>query len=86
MSDDNAQEGQAPEPVEPQDPQAPQEPQGEVQQPQGHVEQIGIEDEMRASYIDYSMSVIVGRALPDVRDGIHALEVRLNGIGGGVAI
>ena len=29
-----------------------------------------IEDEMKKSYIDYSMSVIVGRALPDVRDGL----------------
>ena len=30
---------------------------------------INIEDEMKRSYIDYAMSVIVGRALPDVRDG-----------------
>ena len=30
---------------------------------------ITIEDEMKSSYIDYSMSVIVSRALPDVRDG-----------------
>ena len=30
---------------------------------------INIEEEMRSSYIDYSMSVIVARALPDVRDG-----------------
>jgi len=29
-----------------------------------------IEDEMKQSYLDYSMSVIVGRALPDVRDGL----------------
>ena len=29
---------------------------------------INIEDEMRQSYVDYAMSVIVGRALPDVRD------------------
>jgi DNA gyrase subunit A len=29
-----------------------------------------IEEEMRSSYLDYSMSVIVGRALPDVRDGL----------------
>jgi len=29
-----------------------------------------IEDEMKSSYIDYSMSVIVSRALPDVRDGL----------------
>ena len=31
---------------------------------------IDIKDEMEKSYIDYSMSVIVGRALPDVRDGL----------------
>jgi DNA gyrase subunit A len=31
---------------------------------------INIEDEMRRSYLDYAMSVIVGRALPDVRDGL----------------
>ena len=31
--------------------------------------QINIEDEMKSAYIDYSMSVIVSRALPDVRDG-----------------
>ncbi len=33
---------------------------------------INIEDEMRGAYIDYSMSVIVSRALPDVRDGLKA--------------
>ena len=32
--------------------------------------QINIEDEMRRSYLDYSMSVIIGRALPDIRDGL----------------
>ena len=31
---------------------------------------INIEDEMKSAYIDYSMSVIVSRALPDVRDGL----------------
>jgi DNA gyrase subunit A len=31
---------------------------------------IAIEDEMRRSYLDYAMSVIVARALPDVRDGL----------------
>ncbi len=31
---------------------------------------ISIEDEMRRSYLDYAMSVIIGRALPDVRDGL----------------
>jgi len=36
-----------------------------------------IEDEMRTSYIDYSMSVIVGRALPDVRDGLKPVQRRI---------
>src|SRR2546428_2606784 len=36
-----------------------------------------IEDEMRASYIDYSMSVIVSRALPDVRDGLKPSQRRI---------
>ena len=35
----------------------------------GKIEQVDIEQEMRSAYIDYSMSVIVSRALPDVRDG-----------------
>jgi DNA gyrase subunit A len=34
---------------------------------------INIEEEMRGAYIDYSMSVIVSRALPDVRDGLKNL-------------
>lgn len=36
-----------------------------------------IEDEMRSSYIDYAMSVIVGRALPDVRDGLKPVQRRI---------
>jgi len=35
-----------------------------------------IEDEMKACYIDYAMSVIVGRALPDVRDGLKPVHRR----------
>ncbi len=38
---------------------------------------INIEDEMRGSYLDYSMSVIVGRALPDVRDGLKPVHRRI---------
>lgn len=38
---------------------------------------IGIEDEMRQSYMDYAMSVIVGRALPDVRDGLKPVQRRV---------
>ncbi|MDQ3129161.1 MAG: DNA gyrase subunit A [Acidobacteriota bacterium] len=39
--------------------------------------QINIEDEMRRSYLDYAMSVIVGRALPDVRDGLKPVHRRV---------
>jgi DNA gyrase subunit A len=38
---------------------------------------VNIEDEMRRSYLDYSMSVIVGRALPDVRDGLKPVHRRV---------
>ena len=38
---------------------------------------VNIEDEMRQSYLDYSMSVIVGRALPDVRDGLKPVHRRI---------
>ncbi len=44
---------------------------------EGRVEQIEIADEMRASYLDYAMSVIVGRALPDVRDGLKPVHRRV---------
>ena len=37
---------------------------------------IDIEEEMRASYLDYAMSVIIGRALPDVRDGLKPVHRR----------
>ena len=39
--------------------------------------QINIEDEMKSAYIDYSMSVIVSRALPDVRDGFKPVHRRV---------
>ena len=38
---------------------------------------VDLEDEMRSSYLDYAMSVIVGRALPDVRDGLKPVHRRL---------
>ena len=38
---------------------------------------IDIEQEMRNSYLDYSMSVIIGRALPDVRDGLKPVHRRI---------
>lgn len=43
----------------------------------GKVVPIKIEDEMKKSYIDYAMSVIVGRALPDVRDGLKPVHRRI---------
>lgn len=43
----------------------------------GRREQISIVDEMRGSYRDYSMSVIVGRALPDIRDGLKPVHRRI---------
>jgi DNA gyrase subunit A len=45
--------------------------------PEGHRSQVNIEDEMRKSYLDYSMSVIIGRALPDVRDGLKPVHRRI---------
>src|SRR4051794_23796899 len=42
----------------------------------GNVEPRGLEEEMRSSYLDYAMSVIVGRALPDVRDGLKPVHRR----------
>lgn len=41
------------------------------------MQQVEIHDEMRTSYIDYAMSVIVGRALPDVRDGLKPVHRRI---------
>ena len=44
---------------------------------EGNVMQINIEDEMKKSFIDYAMSVIVQRALPDVRDGLKPVHRRI---------
>ncbi|MFL5825996.1 MAG: DNA gyrase subunit A [Thermoleophilaceae bacterium] len=43
----------------------------------GSIEDRGLEEEMRSSYLDYAMSVIVGRALPDVRDGLKPVHRRV---------
>jgi DNA gyrase subunit A len=43
----------------------------------GQLVQVSIEDELQKSYLDYSMSVIVGRALPDVRDGLKPVHRRV---------
>ena len=43
----------------------------------GKVEALPIVDEMEASYLDYAMSVIIARALPDVRDGLKPVHRRI---------
>src|SRR5690348_4763846 len=43
----------------------------------GHIVPTEIENEMKDSYLDYAMSVIVGRALPDVRDGLKPVHRRI---------
>jgi len=43
----------------------------------GKVKPVNIEDEMRSSYLDYAMSVITSRALPDVRDGLKPVQRRI---------
>ncbi|MBA1340979.1 MAG: DNA gyrase subunit A [ANME-2 cluster archaeon] len=48
-----------------------------LEEPTENIIPINIEDEMKTSYIDYSMSVIVGRALPDVRDGLKPVHRRI---------
>jgi len=45
--------------------------------PTGRIEQVEIDHQMRIAYIDYSMSVIVARALPDVRDGLKPVQRRV---------
>ncbi|MBR0285506.1 MAG: DNA gyrase subunit A [Bacteroidales bacterium] len=50
-----------------------------LEEPQetGYIEQVEIDHEMRSAYIDYSMSVIVSRALPDARDGLKPVQRRV---------
>ena len=47
-----------------------------VKLPERGVSPVRIEDEMNKSFLDYSMSVIVGRALPDARDGMKPVHRR----------
>src|SRR5271157_2967490 len=68
----------------PQDPQnppgPPPAPGGGTQLPLGdrrNISPVNIEEEMRRSYLDYAMSVIIGRALPDVRDGLKPVHRRI---------
>ena len=46
-------------------------------EPLGSELPVSIEDEMRSSYLDYAMSVIIGCALPDVRDGLKPVHRRV---------
>src|SRR5437879_3431812 len=44
---------------------------------ESNIERIEVEEEIKKSYLDYAMSVIVGRALPDVRDGMKPVHRRI---------
>ena len=48
-----------------------------LEETKGYIEPVEIDHEMRSAYIDYSMSVIVSRALPDVRDGLKPVQRRV---------
>jgi DNA gyrase subunit A len=66
----------------PESPQQPPSGPGPTQLPLGgdstkNLIPINIEDEMRRSYLDYAMSVIIGRALPDIRDGLKPVHRRI---------
>lgn len=54
-----------------------QQPEGDDHNNRGRIIPVNIEEQMKTSYIDYSMSVIVGRALPDVRDGLKPVHRRV---------
>jgi len=54
----------------------PENPSG-PSQPNPHEAPISIQDEMRTSYLDYAMSVIIGRAIPDARDGLKPVHRRI---------
>ena len=60
-----------------QNPQLPLTPPGGDGPGAANVQPVNIEEEMRRSYLDYSMSVIIGRALPDVRDGLKPVHRRV---------
>ena len=46
-------------------------------EPSSNIKSLNLESEMRSSYLDYAMSVIVSRALPDVRDGLKPVQRRI---------
>src|SRR5499425_2700917 len=60
-----------------QNPQLPLTPPPDGGPGAANIQPVNIEEEMRRSYLDYSMSVIIGRALPDVRDGLKPVHRRI---------
>jgi len=58
-------------------PPPPEDPGGPPGDPAGNVEPIEIQEEMERSFLDYAMSVIVARALPDARDGLKPVQRRI---------
>src|SRR3974390_1363569 len=65
-------------PDDPQNPELPlTPPPGDGSPGALNIQPVNIEEEMRRSYLDYSMSVIIGRALPDVRDGLKPVHRRI---------
>ena len=74
-------EEQAPDPVNPPDaPPAPKEKSPKTQQPlfptAASLSDVSLEEEMKRSYLDYAMSVIIGRAIPDIKDGLKPVHRR----------
>ena len=66
-----------PDPPEPPDDSAPDQPAGGGDQAAGRIVRMPIEEELKDSYLTYAMSVIVSRALPDVRDGLKPSQRRI---------
>jgi DNA gyrase subunit A len=64
-------------PDDPQNPELPLTPPDGGGNGARNIQPVNIEEEMRRSYLDYSMSVIIGRALPDVRDGLKPVHRRI---------
>ncbi len=64
-------------PDDPQNPELPLTPPNGGGPGAANIQPVNIEEEMRRSYLDYSMSVIIGRALPDVRDGLKPVHRRI---------
>ena len=74
---DNPEQGPPPPPPPSGSPPPPRDPRKAANPDGGTMVPVNIEDEMKRSYLDYAMSVIVGRALPDVRDGLKPVHRRI---------